>query len=138
VKKLLVVLTVGLLFGVASAGDDAKKELKKFEGTWSVVSAEHDGKKAPEEKLSAVRFVFSGENITFKEGEKSKEGTFKIDPSKKPAHIDVTVEGKTKMGIYSFAKDELKLCVGDADRPTEFATKEGSKTTLIVLKREKK
>jgi uncharacterized protein (TIGR03067 family) len=138
VKKLLVVLTVGLLFGVATAGEDAKKALKKFEGTWSVVSVEKDGKKAPEGEISDVQCVFSGENLSFKKGDKTKEGTIKIDPSKKPAHIDITHDGKTAMGIYSFTKDELKLCISETERPTEFTTKEGTKTTLIVLKREKK
>jgi uncharacterized protein (TIGR03067 family) len=137
VKKLLVVLTVGLLFGVASAGDDAKKELKKFEGTWSVVSAEKGGEKAPDNDISKIKLVFSGEKITYKEGDESKEGTIKIDPSKKPAHIDISLDGKNYLGIYSLTKGELKLCVDEGVRPTEFATQAGSKTMLAVLKLEK-
>ena len=137
-KKLFVVLTVGLLVGVATGGDDAKKELKKFAGTWSVVSAEEKGEKVPEGEVSDVRLEFSAEKLTYKKGDQAKEGTFKIDPSKKPAHIDVSIDGKDMKGIYVFKGKELKMCVSEDERPSEFASKEGTKTILVVLKRETK
>jgi hypothetical protein len=42
-------------------------------------------------------------------------------------------------GIYALDGDSLKICVSQpkADRPTEFATKKGSNSSLVILKREK-
>jgi uncharacterized protein (TIGR03067 family) len=138
VKKVLVGLFAVLLVGVATAGDDAKKALKQLEGTWSVVSVVERGKKVPADNLAEVQFVIAGDKLTMKKGDKSEDGTIKLDPTQKPAHIDVTHGEKTKMGIYSVTKDELKICVGDTERPKEFDSPAGSKIVLIVLKREKK
>ena len=124
-KKVFAGLTVCLLLGVATAGDEAtKKELKKFKGTWSVVSVTENGKKPPEEKTKDVQFTFDGDKITVKHGDKSEEGTFKVDPSKSPAHIDVTIKGKTHAGLYKFKDKELTICAAEGDeeakRPLDF------------------
>jgi uncharacterized protein (TIGR03067 family) len=123
---------------VTGGGDKAKGDLKKFEGTWSVATAQKGGKDAPEGEIKEIQLVFSGEKLTFKHGEKAIEGTFKIDPSKKPKQIDVSLMGKDVEGIYRFKKDgKLELCISDAGRPTEFKSPDDSPTMLIVLKREK-
>src|SRR5262245_61163552 len=49
----IVLGLAGLLF----AGDDAKAEWKKMEGTWQLVSAMKDGKETPEEAVKKVRVV---------------------------------------------------------------------------------
>jgi uncharacterized protein (TIGR03067 family) len=84
----------------------------------------------------------------------SGKDRFKVDSSKKPKTIDMKVkegskvkegpddhEGETARGIYQLEGDELTWCVnepGSDNRPKEFATKEGTKTVLFKLKREKK
>ena len=40
---VLFVLAVGLLIAANSSGGDAKTDLKKLEGTWSMVSGEAKG-----------------------------------------------------------------------------------------------
>ena len=136
--KMVVLLAVVFASAGVVAGGDAKKDQKKFAGTWSVVSATKGGKPAPADEIKEIRFTFSGDKMTFRMGDKSKDGTYTIDPAKKPAQIDVTADGMSHPGIYQFEGDTLKLCVGHDERPAEFKSAEGSKTMLITLKREKK
>ena len=58
---------------------------------------------------------------------------------KKPKAIDVDMDGNVGEGIYQLDGDNLKLIHGEAGdpRPTEFVSKEGSRLTLMVLKRSK-
>ena len=48
-------------------------------------------------------------------------------------------EDKPLLGIYELTDDSYKVCFGPpgGERPTEFASKPGSKVRLIVMKREK-
>ena len=72
-------------------------------------------------------------------------GIQKIDPTKSPKTIDVTMtEGPNKgaimLGIYEIDGDTLKVCF-DAEvkkRPTEFKSPAGSETFVNVHKRVKK
>src|SRR5438105_4427861 len=136
--KAVVLLAVAFTSAGVVAGGDAKGDLKKFAGTWSVVSAVKGGKDAPENEIKDIRLTFSGDKVTFQHGDKSQEGTFKIDAAKKPRQFEVNIDGKSHPGIYKFEADQLKVCVGETERPTEFKSPEGSKIMLIVLKREKK
>jgi uncharacterized protein (TIGR03067 family) len=137
---VLVLLEMMLASGGAAAGGDAGAELKKFEGTWAAESAREEGKDAPEFDVKKIAFTFTGNKVAFRYGDEDRmEGTFQIDPGKKPAHIDVTIKGEKAPGIYVFEGGKLKLCIGTGKaRPTEFRSPAGSKTTLYVLKRLKK
>jgi uncharacterized protein (TIGR03067 family) len=141
-KKLLVVLTVGLLLG-ADAKDDGKKELEKFQGEWTVESGERDGQKFPEEVAKSLKRTVKGDKtIVSREGQVVAEGTITLDPTKKPKTIDIKLDasGETVQGIYELDGDTLKICYAapGMPRPKEFATKEGSGLTLGVWKRVKK
>jgi len=139
-RKVLVLVAVGALVSVAAAGDDAKKVMKKFEGTWEATAVTQGGKKIPDDEAGKFKLTFSGDSIEVMVGDKTHKGTYTLDPSKKPAQIDLTIDNKAHKGIYQIKGDKLKLCVGDEneDRPTEFASKDGTKTILAELKREKK
>src|SRR5262245_54585921 len=114
-RKLLLFVAVGALAGVASAGDDAaKKEMKKLEGSWTVVGLEQGGKKEPEDKIKGMKCVFSGGDLkVVVEGKGEEAGTYTLDPSKKPAHIEATFKDKTGKGIYQLKGDELKICFAE-------------------------
>jgi uncharacterized protein (TIGR03067 family) len=143
-RYIVTALVAGLVLGAAPAPkeDEVKKEVENLRGTWKVASIEDRGK--ADQPPDGFVLVFEKD---------SKEvvvaGTFKLDPSKKPKAIDVTVtrseekgnNGKELHGIYEIDKDTLKWCTaepGDKGRPTEFATKEGSRNVLFTVKKEKK
>jgi uncharacterized protein (TIGR03067 family) len=109
----LLALGFGLLFIVTGAltADDAKdeaikKERKKYEGTWQVVSLEVEGNKADEEDAKKIAVIneADGKWAIEVEGKVMVRGTSEIDPLKKPKAVDLTItegddKGQTALGI---------------------------------------
>jgi uncharacterized protein (TIGR03067 family) len=139
---LLAALPVLLL--TAQASDDAAKEYARFDGIWKFASIHVAGKSLPAEAFKDSRLILRGNRWTLKEADSSTGGTYKVDVSRKPRHIDVTFtegpeKGKTMLGIYELDGDTYRVCfaLGGKDRPTAFASKPGSQQILEVLKRQK-
>src|SRR5262245_6337432 len=134
---VLALLGAALASASVAVGGDAKAELKKFEGTWAVESAVEGGAAVPAGRIRDATVTFSGDKVTVRgQGGKAIEGTFQIDPGQKPRHIDLTLKGKAIPGIYAFEGGKLKLSTSrEGGRPTEFSSPEGSKASLMVLKR---
>jgi uncharacterized protein (TIGR03067 family) len=136
---------LALVAGFLIAADDPKEDLKKLEGTWTMVSGEKDGKPVPEQTIKIAKLVIKGDQHDVKIGNDAYQGTHKIDPSKKPKTIDATdtegpFKGKTVYGIYESDGDTFKVCFakpGD-ERPKEFNTKAGTGHIMHVWKKEKK
>src|SRR6266496_1515652 len=53
--RWMALLVAGLLVAAVTAGDDAKKERKKLEGTWTAVSMEKDGEKIPDDTVKELK-----------------------------------------------------------------------------------
>jgi uncharacterized protein (TIGR03067 family) len=151
-RFLAMVAAIGIvggafdLFAVADAppDDETKKEYARFEGTWQFVSVEVDGKKVPEEAYKDSRLVLKGNKFVAMEGKETHRGTFKVDVSKKPRHLDITFtdgphKGDTLLGIYELKGDIYKVCLSmkQKDRPRQFASQPDSGHILEVLKRQK-
>jgi uncharacterized protein (TIGR03067 family) len=144
---LAVVATVAAVGYTAAADDRAvvyKEELAKLAGTWQHVSAEKDGRSAPEDRVKAHTLVITGDHYAVRmNGKTIEEGTFYIDPSRKPKAIDAyPTEGKVLKGIYEIGEDDtIRACFthpgSDAMRPTEFSTTKGTGHVLQVAKRVK-
>ncbi len=125
---------------------DVEKELKKFQGTWTIESVEAGGMEVPIDLFKDMTVTFEGDKYTVKMGDQViQAATQKLDPSKSPKTLDGTVaEGPGKgtliLGIYEISGDTLKVCFDPEGkkRPTEFKTAAGSQTTLAVYKRVKK
>jgi uncharacterized protein (TIGR03067 family) len=125
---------------------DAKKDLDAMQGTWRIESIQESFGKAPPED-SVKEFVVTVKHDVMKITHKGAAGPvfkLKLDPAKTPKTIDFTHsegpdKGKTEPGIYKIDGDTLTYCVTDIgkERPTVFATKEGTKNSLFVLKRVK-
>ena len=125
---------------------DLDKEVAKFQGTWTFESCETGGKKIPIDELKGVILTFEGNKHTVKKGDDVIQvGTQKLDPSKSPKTIDVTMtegpsNGMVMLGIYEFDGDVLKVCFDPQGkkRPTEFKSPPGSENFVNVHKRIKK
>jgi len=149
----LIMILGSMLFGLSilSAAEDEKQEAikkdrKKYEGTWRVVSLEINGVKAADEDAKKLTVVNKADGVWIlqRDGEKITEGTSEIDPTRKPKTIDfMTTEGDNKgqivLGIYDLGDDTRKLCYAQVgkDRPSEFSAPAGSEHVLVVFKREK-
>jgi uncharacterized protein (TIGR03067 family) len=125
---------------------DIEKEVKKFQGSWTIESSETGGEKLPADDLKALIVTFEGDKHTVKNGDEVIQvGTQKLDPTQSPKAIDVTMtEGPSKgavmLGIYEFDEDTLKVCFDPTgkNRPTEFKSEPGSVNFVNVHKRVKK
>ncbi len=125
---------------------DLEKEARKFQGTWTFESSEADGQAVPADQLKGLILVFEGDKHTVKKGDEVLQvGVQKLDPSKSPKAIDVTMtEGPSKgavmLGIYEIDGDTLKVCFDPQGkkRPTEFKSPPGSPNFVNVHKRLKK
>jgi uncharacterized protein (TIGR03067 family) len=115
---------------------DAAKELTRFKGSWTVISAAKAGMPLPEEIVKTIKVRFEGAKLTVEILGEAKEGTFKVDPTMKPAAIDLTIMDKTALGIYQLDKNTLKLCTAEPGepRPKDFKA-EGDKRLLVTLQR---
>ena len=138
--KSLCLLSVALgLFLVAPSGNaapgpkDEKADLKKFEGNWIFASWDSNGQSLPQEFLDSCKWSVKGDKYTFEQGENKEEGSIKIDPSKKPATIDLDItsgndKGKAQPGIYKIDGETITVCLA---RPGEKGH------ILVTLKRAK-
>jgi uncharacterized protein (TIGR03067 family) len=123
-----------------------EKETKKFQGTWTLESSVTGGQEIPRDQLKGFLVIYEGDKHTLKFGDKVFQvGTQKIDPSKSPKTIDVTMtegpdKGKVMLGIYEIDGDTLKACFDPEGkkRPTEFKSAPGSANFVNVHKRVKK
>jgi uncharacterized protein (TIGR03067 family) len=122
-----------------AADDAADKALKDLQGEWKLEKMTHGGEDAPADLVAKMSFTIKDSTIVPSDNPKDV-ATIKLDPSKKPAHIDLTGKGKTEKtmpGIYELSGDTQKMCFGDegGDRPMEFKSAKGSKTFVMVLKK---
>lgn len=134
---------VAFLFSPIAAADDAvKEEMKKFQGTWQLVTAETDGNKLDAKTAAKIHVVIEGgkHTVYFGDDVVAKAIPMTLDPSKKPKEATDTLPDGTEIkGIYELDGDTLKSCTSEAGkaRPKEFSAKAGSGQTLRVFKRVK-
>ena len=135
-----LLMVAGLVGTTASHEDPLKKEIKRLQGKWQLVSLVHDGEVV---ELAEPKNVITFKGATVSESSNKDVSEFKLNPEKKPKEMDwIGIEGRhkgeTMMGIYSLEGDTLKIChshYSKKGRPTEFASKPGSGHRLLVLKR---
>lgn len=142
-------------FAAAAEVDDAADraaEAKRFAGEWTVARIEMNGSTLPKAEVKEFRFTIKGNTATVKKdatlAAALAEFTFKVDPKRSPAAIDVTfkggpllkdnpVKGETVRGIYVLKDESLRICLRleqpERGRPKGFVTSEGSGLCTIDL-----
>jgi uncharacterized protein (TIGR03067 family) len=140
-RTVLSYLVIGVLLVPvrlpAAAPTDDKEQLQ---GTWKVVSVDLGGKGNEELKLD--RLIFDGDKVRVVGPSRGQqeEGTFKLDPARKPKTIDIHALGSKQqsvLGIYELEANSLKLCLArpGEGRPTTFEPKDNARQLKAVLKR---
>jgi uncharacterized protein (TIGR03067 family) len=136
-------LILGTGFAFAQPADTAQK---KLQGVWTATKAERDGKAADEVVGHRLSFAGNRFQIQSRDGKLLYEGTFKVDPSTKPAAIDFehavgNLQGKSWKGIYALDGDTLTTCDNAPNlgkgRPAAFEAKTGAGYVCITFQRAK-
>jgi uncharacterized protein (TIGR03067 family) len=137
-----------LAFGIAqrqeaAGGNDAKKELEKLRGTWTLETRISGGKESKQAKALASQLRIDGSNWTVLiRGKALSADRIVLDPSQNPKTIDrISEPGGRKVvvrGVYKLQGDTLTVAVAPAGeaRPKSFEAPKGSSTILSIYKRE--
>jgi uncharacterized protein (TIGR03067 family) len=140
IGKMLFLLSVGFLVFTPLTTQSAEADWKTIEGTWIPVTFEVGGVKLPEESFKDAKLVMTDGHYTYQ----NDHGTYKLFTSEKPRAMDVTGiegpnQGKTFPAIYELTGDTLRICydLAGKTRPTEFATRAGTRQFLASYKRAK-
>jgi len=147
-SKVFPVLGIAVaLLAVTASGQDPPKKPHKIEGSWLAVASSRDGKAVPEEDIAklqlVVTFTEGKYKVTIKDKDKDREietGTYKLDETKKPSRLDLTVNKtpkltRTQVGIFKLDGDKLIVSVaaaGSKFRPDSFEEGEGVEVTTFV------
>ncbi len=144
-RRLLFAGYFVFLSAIATAADNdaVKADMARLQGEWTLVSATADGNAMPDAMVKQGKRVCKDDETTVTiGGQMFIKAKFTIDPTKQPKTIDYQVtdgftKGQKQLGIYELSGDTVKFCFGspDAQRPTEFASKQGDGQSLSEWKR---
>jgi uncharacterized protein (TIGR03067 family) len=140
-----LVVVLALVAEAPNKKEPPAKEPPAIVGEWVGETAVSGGKPKPAQD-GGITFTFTADGkLLVREGNRDKpeEGTYKADPKKSPAEIDLVPQhngnAPTLQGIYKIDGDTLTFCFAlGAERPKEFASPAGSQVMLITCKRAKK
>jgi uncharacterized protein (TIGR03067 family) len=135
-----------LPFLVAAEPADAnRKDQDAMQGDWACERLVRDGQALGDDDAGAYFRTVKGNAYTIHRfRKKAGAGTFVLDASKTPKHIDIIPDGAAKgviiHGLYKIEGGRITMCFGapKQERPKGFESKEGSGLTLTVWAREKK
>jgi uncharacterized protein (TIGR03067 family) len=123
-----------------------KDREEKLQGTWMQTFSGFEGEDATEREQPFLNhWVIARDSITiYIKGAPSGGWTYRLDPAKRPAEIDLTTNDggmtNTYACIYKLDGDELTVCLqnfADKGRPTSFEPKPDSGICKFVYVRVK-
>jgi uncharacterized protein (TIGR03067 family) len=121
-----------------------ESDSKLLQGTWQAQRVYMDTKEVTEEGAKNIQFIFNDAKIIIKgnyKGDPNRdiEGTYEIDSTKVPKHLDV-LAGDKILAIYELNNDELKVCVikspPPSERPTSFISESDKKKSIYIFKKQ--
>jgi uncharacterized protein (TIGR03067 family) len=144
--RQLLFVAIFLAIGLPTIADEKEDAAKKLNGSYEVLAILIDGK-PDEKKKEKVVLTFKDGLIKVKEGNDPEEddAKFTVDPTKKPAQIDITPDKDPKapmLGIYELKETDkgveltLSIAMEKSERPKDFKG-EGKDVMLLKLFRAK-
>jgi uncharacterized protein (TIGR03067 family) len=133
-----VIALFSLELGQSPAERD--KALSNLQGTWSIVSVEHRGKKPLDRFDRDMKLTIRGNKWSWARGRSVDEATIAVDTSKHPWRIDLEYQptGTSSKpvrckGIYQIDGDKLTWCHAGSgtERPESFDKSEEGKYVLV-------
>jgi uncharacterized protein (TIGR03067 family) len=127
-----------LFAGPLLADDESEKDLKKMAGNWVAVSMQLNGKKQPEATIKAIRLTITGDKYNTVVGEEKDEGTLKIDATKTPKEMDITMsqgenKGKVILCIYELKGTSSRSATpSTAHRATTSPGEDGKSVIMLI------
>ncbi|QDU75314.1 Serine/threonine-protein kinase PknB [Bremerella volcania] len=110
-------------------------DLDRIQGTWQVTYSEDSGRIAPQELLANLRFIIDGQTLTTEIAGRKSVSTYKLDPTSTPKMIDLTENGRSKLGIYDLDGDTLRICIAETgkQRPAAFDSQPNSANDVVIM-----
>ena len=146
-KTLMATVTMLAVAGACAAEKEtAANFASRVIGTWSCANATINGKPLSDTAVKKLHLTMTATRYkTQRNDEVLFDSTYRLDTTKKPAHINMVgtegdLAGKEAQGIITAEGDTLKICytMPGKPRPVSFASATNSEAYLIVWKREKK
>jgi uncharacterized protein (TIGR03067 family) len=138
---LLSIVVVVFAAGRPAGAQDDKKELAELQGTWKLVSAEHDNPALDSDGSGLAPWVIKGNKVLYAGAEWA---VLTVDSTTTPRVIDLGPLQPKRVfeGVYVVEGDQLKICVnrqtdGAKNRPLDFTTKGQADRLLLVFERTK-
>jgi uncharacterized protein (TIGR03067 family) len=120
---MAMAVVTGLLLVGSSTGTAAGGKKGSIEGTWKAIKKAYGGKDEVVPDGKTITVTFAAGKMTVNDSGKIEEGTYKVDDSKKPRHVDLTMKKgektETMPGIYEVIDDTLKVCIFGGPKKTD-------------------
>ncbi|WP_439626652.1 TIGR03067 domain-containing protein [Gemmata sp.] len=143
-RKLIAAAAFLALAAPVLRADERADAAKKLDGKYEVVSVLVNGKPDDKKKDEAKGVEIKDGTLSIKGEKRTESVKFALDPSKKPAHIDLSVGPDEKvLGLYEAKETDkgLELVITFSkgltkDRPKDFKG-EGEDMMVLTLLRKK-
>lgn len=142
-----LVLGLAAVAVTAAVADDKPAPLDpaKLVGDWKIVEGMKAGEKSGDDAKKGMVIV-DKEKITLKGDDMTFAFSYKIDPKKEPAEIDLEIvepeglKGAKAKGIVKLEKEKVTLCYHPmmGDRPTKFDSTKENGNYMFTMEKAKK